>query len=446
MRLMLAALLSLPLVFAVAPQAQETAAADVLNLYRVVGRSWTVRTITWQRGGAPVREYRRYEVTAANDDFCTLKTIGLDKDGFESGGDQARDLRFDEELRAASRPAKDAAQSRVTAAGISFACSLSETTTTTSHDQVWRSTRFPALIVRQRVVRQDYVQLTDLVAFNEGGADPWTLYRMVGRKWVYKVIEGSGESAKTTFLVNEVVESSAEGAKVKVLWLDKSRKPVEGDLGDTKTIDFETATPWKQPEKAKDQDVIEGTINVGRIKWTSIEIRGSDKSEFYSRHWPGLLLKRTAKGGEQILEEFYTGHDEQKQYRVVGNRVMTRNSYRFGGRRGGDSTSYQLLEVTEVNDKAVKFRNASLDADMRQMWAQESNMTITPWVPYPHVGNEPVEERIFTVAGVFQCLKDSREGKGNSYSTWRHHGVNIRMVNDGEGYTMRQEVTELKLE
>lgn len=446
MRLILAALLLAPLCLVGSTQAQDAPAVDVLGLYKQVGRSWTVRTITWQRGSAPTREFRRHEVVAVNEDFCTLKTISLDKDGFESGGDQARDLRFDETLRAASRPAQGASQTRLAAAGISFACSLSETLTPNSSERVWRSTRFPALVVRQQIVRQDYVQVTDLVSFNEGVSDPWTLYRMVGRKWVYKVTEGSGADAKVSFLVHEVIESNGELAKVKVTAQDKNRKAIEGDLGDVQTIDFDKAAPWKPPEKTKDREVVEGALNVARINWASLEVRAADGSEFYSRNWPGLLLKRTGKKGEQVLEEFYTGHDEMRQYRKAGNRVMTRNSYRFGGRRGGESTSYSLVEVVEVNEKSVKIRNVSLDADMRQMWAQESNMPISPQAIYPHTGSEPIEERIFTAAGVFQCLKDARDGKGASYSTWRHHGVNIRMLNEGDGYTMRQEVTELKLD
>lgn len=277
------------------------------NLYKLVGRSWTVRVVTWNRGKPAQTEYRKQEITLVHEDLCTVKTSDPRQGRLLLGGDQARDLRFNDELKAASTPAKDSPKLRVAAAGASFECTLSEFTSAASHEQTWRSTKFPALIVRQRIVRADYVQTLDLLSFNEGVPDAWTLYRMAGRKWVYRVNEElTGTNPKTSYLVNEVVESTLQGAKVKISHLDKEKKPVEGDLGDTITIDFEKSTPWKKPEKAKDQDVIEGTLSVARIKWASIEVRGSDQSEFYSKNWPGLLLKKTLKNSEMAPEEFYT--------------------------------------------------------------------------------------------------------------------------------------------
>ncbi|CAG0979762.1 hypothetical protein PLCT2_01831 [Planctomycetaceae bacterium] len=447
MRYLLAALLVLPFCLVASPSAQDAPDVDVLNLYKLVGRSWTVRVVTWNRGKPAQTEYRKQEVTLVHEDLCTVKTSILDKDGFLSGGDQARDLSFNDELKAASTPAKDAPKSRVAAAGASFECTLSENNSAASHEQTWRSTKFPALIVRQRIVRADYVQTLDLLSFNEGVPDAWTLYRMAGRKWVFRVNEElTGPNPKTSYLVHEVVESTLEGAKVKISHLDKEKKPVEGDLGDTITIDFEKSTPWKKPEKAKDQDVIEGTLSVARIKWASIEVRGSDQSEFYSKNWPGLLLKKTLKNSEMVLEEFYTGHDEMKFYRTKGNVFTLRNSYRFGGRRMGDSTSYQRMEVTAVTETQATYRNSSLDQNGRQMYGQESTMPLNKATPRMHAGDEPIEERVYTAAGTYQCLKQTRDSKDNKYSTWMHHGLTLRMLNEAEGYTMQQEVTELKLQ
>lgn len=447
MRYLATLLLALPLLLSPAPLAQEAPEVDPFNLYKLVGRSWTVRTITWRRGAAVSTDYRKHEVTLVHDELCTLKTTSLDKDGFSSGGDQARDLRFNEELRAASMPAKDATKTRLTLAGCSFEATLSESMSEGSHEQTWRSAKYPALILRKRVVRADFVETQDLLAFNEGIPDAWTLYRMPGRKWIYRINEElTGPNPKTSYLVNEVIEASLEGAKIKTSYLDKDKKPVEGDQGDTKSIEFEKAAPWKRPEPAKDREVIEGTLSAARIKWASIEIRGAEQSEFYSKNWPGLLLKKTAKNSEMVLDEFYTGHEDGRFFRTKGNFYLMRQMYRFGGRGMGDSTSYMRMEVKSIKDNQATYQIASYDQNMRQQYSQDATMPISVSTPRAHSGVEPIEERIVIGAGVFQCLRVTNEQKDNSYSTWSMHGLMLRMVNEGEGYTMMQEVTELKLE
>ncbi len=447
MRYLATLLLALPLLLTPVHQAQEAPEVDPLNLYKLVGRSWTTRTVTWRRGSSVTTEYRKQEVTLVHDELCTLKTTGLDKDGFASGGDQARDLRFNEELKAASLPAKDAAKTRLSIAGFSFECTLSELSTEQSHEQTWRSAKYPALVLRKRIVRADFVESLDLLAFNEGIPDAWTLYRILGRKWVYRVNdELKGPDPKTTYLVNEVVESTFEGAKVKTSFLDKDKKPVEGDLGDTKTIEFEKATPWKRPEVVKDRDVIDGTLNVARIKWASIEIRGAEQSEFYSKNWPGLLLKKTAKNSEMVLDEFYTGHQEGRFFRTKGNFYMMRQMYKFGGRGMGDSSSYTRMEVKSIKDNQATYQISSFDQNMRQQYTQEATMPVSEATPRVHTGDEPVEERIVIGAGVFQCLRNTNDQSDNKYVIWMLHGLTLRMLNEGEGYNMVQEVTELKLE
>lgn len=446
MRYLLAALLVLPFCLVDSPRAQAAPEVDVLNLYKLVGRSWTTRSVKWKRGSPATTDMRRMEVTVVAEAYCTLRTTTLDKDGFDSG-DQATDLRFTDDLRAASRAAKDAQNVRLAAAGRSFEATLSEVTTEASHEQTWRSAKYPALVLRQRIVRADYVETYDLLQFNEGVADPWTLYRMAGRKWVYRINEElKGPDPKTSYLVNEVIESTAEGAKVKVTHLDKDKKPVEGDLGDTQTIDFEKATPWKAPEKAKDQDVIEGTLNVANVKWASIEVRGSDQSEFYSKNWAGLLLKRTKPNSEMALVEFYTGHDEMRFYRTQGNHYTMRMTYSFGGVRMQDNSNYQQFEVTAVKDGRATYRIKSLDSAGRVQYSSESTTSITPYNPRAAAGEEPVEERIYTAAGVIQCLRSARKSRDTQTQTWTYHGINVRMTTESDGYNMRQEVTELKLE
>jgi hypothetical protein len=447
MRYLAALLLVLPLLLTPATQAQDAPEVDPLNLYKLVGRSWTTRTIFWKRGGAATTTYSKQEVTLVHEELCTLKTSSLDKDGFAAGGDQARDVRFDAELKAASVPAKDATKTRLAIAGYSFECTLSESMSESSHEQIWRSAKYPALILRKRIVRADYVESLDLLAFNEGIPDAWTLYRTLGRKWVYRINEElTGPNPKTTYLVNEVIESTFEGAKVKTSYLDKDKKPVAGDLGDTTSIDFERATPWQRPEIAKDRDVIDGTLSAGRIKWASIEIRGKEQSEFYSKNWPGLLLKKTAKNSEMVLDEFCTGHDELRLYRTQGNYYVMRQSYRFGGRRMGDSSSYTRVEVKTVKDDQSSYQVSSYDQNMQQQYSQPGTMTLYPFKPQPFAGDEPIEERIITGAGVFQCLRVINDQKNSKYTTWTHHGLTIRTLNEGEAFTMLQEVTELKLE
>ena len=422
---------------------------DVFGLYRLVGRSWTIKSVHWERGKPATCEYRRYFVTAIQGDICTVKSETVDRDGFSQGVDQARDLKLDGELKATLVPAEGARPVRLHTAGGAFSCMLTEQVDPDFHYSIWRSSKYPALVVKEQTIRADAVELRELVGFDEGVPDPWALYRMVGRRWTYSLKEGpKGEAVKTTFIVHEVTHNSPTGATVRVSRLDESKKPIAGDAGEELKIDFEADAGWSRPEATKDCEVADGNYDAANIKWASVTISNKAMTCHMSRNWPGLLLGEKTESSEKTLVEFCTGHDFSRLYRKQGNFALSKTLVRMnmGGRGGMNTVSYMRQDVVAATETQATLRTSGYDQNMKKTFSNENSMGVSKFSQIGHSGDEPIEELIMVCGGAFACLKTVTKTNDQNMNMWMHHGIMLRMTNEAKGFSMITEVTELKLE
>ena len=417
------------------PAGEVDPAVQLMNLYRVKGRSWSHREIIWARGNAPVVTTTNWYVKGIKDGVAevTHESKGADVK-FKGSREVKLSHAAENERRWA---AKNLVEVELNVGFRSFRCKKLVTNTDERQQTTWVSTEFHPLVVKQVTMESHTITVYTLSSFLEAPVDPWLLYRKQGRRWTQETSiriggkggVGLGSTSKMQYRVKEARENSASWT---MSVLDANGKP-----------SFSQDQEMQFTSGAIERDS-------GPIVDTSMQLKSCQAGEFLcwytkqggyetwsSVNWPGVLVAMAAKDYSMELIEFDLGHDEQAFFRAQGN------SYELSTTSGGSTTKVRC-EVTQLADGQATCRTVSLDADGKEVSVTVSVQEVSelPETLMAYAGQ--VEELVVTPAGSFPAIRTKDDSAGRT--TWKWNGIIVREVVRGpEGETV-SELTALNLQ
>jgi hypothetical protein len=398
----------------------KPAAVEQMALYKKAGRSWAHRVIHSIRGESPDVETSTMRITKLEEGraHCVQETASADRTRFTSSSYTVDPADVPEEAQAwaeASLP-----EETLDMGFRKFACKKHQVKTETMQTTTWVSVEYHPLIVKQVTIEAQTTSIRKLTAFNAAEVDPWQLYRMVGRSFKLKGMEG--ESVKAYFQ-STVTKSDTEGADLEVVQTDADGKQV-GETTTTRanfTKRLGLVVPGGVEEVAPTGEETV-TVGAGEFECYIVELKGWKL--YFSKTWVELPIKVEMDKGSLELVEFDLGHDSHKFYRTAGNSYEVTNTIRMANFNTDSRTRYEVMSVA---DNKSKYKMQMLDAKGKVTFSNEMEMGI-PVVE----GDEPVaataydgqiEDMVSTTAGAFPAIRmDSKDT-----TTWIWNGIVIRM-------------------
>lgn len=204
----------------------QAAEVDPWLLYRVVGRSWTVRTTVTVPGADPMVSGYMQTVTALEADSATVSMQMLDQDLKPLAGIEPTESRM--ELRSAApaegapkpevaaQPAPTTREKLKTPAG-EFDCQRTEY----GASKIWMATTWPSLPVR--IEAQNMV--SELVAFDLGH-DHGRFYRKAGNSWTLRSTTEAGAMRSVSLSRTSVLASADGTATLQMTSLDANGREI----------------------------------------------------------------------------------------------------------------------------------------------------------------------------------------------------------------------------
>lgn len=133
------------------------------------------------------------------------------------------------------------------------------------------------------------------------------LYQIAGRTWTIKVMPGAGGDGNldTNYTRYEVLEVHADYALVSMVRLDKSRKIPKGVTPTELRIVFDAQRPPFKPAEGSQNLGVQTLKVAGQSFECDVWQSGTPPSKYYySRRYPGLLVRTEASFGTDELCEF----------------------------------------------------------------------------------------------------------------------------------------------
>jgi hypothetical protein len=413
-------LLISPAVIAQDDKPVKPQAIELMALYKKAGRSWTHRVIHSIRGESPDVETSTTRVTRFEDDkaHCVTESQSADRSRFSTSRFTIDPADVPEEAQAwgdAELP-----EETLDAGFRKFACKKHQVKGEVRQTTAWISIEFHPLIVKQVTIEAETTSIRKLTAFNAAEVDPWQLYRLVGRSFKLKGMEGDDVKA---YFQSTVTKSDIEGADMEVVQTDADGKQV----GETTTarVDFTKRLGLVVPggvdevEPAGEEIV---TVGAGEFECYIVELK--EWKLYFSKTWVELPVKVEMGKGSFELVEFDLGHDAHKFYRTAGNFYEMTHTLRTANFNSDSRIRY---EVKSVEDNTCAYEMQMLDAKGKVTFSNEMKMEI----PVAEKGQRQVsaayagqiEDMVATAAGVFPALRVESEGS----TSWLWNGIVIRM-------------------
>lgn len=419
------------------PAAEVDPAVQLMNLYRVKGRSWSHRVITWQRGSGPSVQISSGWVREVKDGRAQVRSqIGSAGRGSVSSSDANYQL-DDPNHKSRVDAGKDAPDVELDLGWRKFRCKKVKLDIEGAQRTSWISTEFHPLVVKHVEMRENGTTIMNLQSFLEAPVDPWLLYRKQGRKWTQETSiriggkggVGLGTTSKMQYRVKEARENSASWT---MSVLDDKGKP---SFSQDQEMQFTGSAIERDYAPFADTGMQLKSCPAGEFLCWYTKQGGYET--WSSVNWPGVLVAMAAKDYSMELTEFDLGHDEQAFFRTQGNSYELTTT-------AGDSTTVVRCEITQLADGKATCRTASLDADGNEISAADGVHEVpeTPETLMAYAGQ--VEELVVTPAGSFPAIRSTDDSAGRT--TWKWNGITVREVLRGpEGETV-SELTALNLQ
>lgn len=304
-------------------------AADTFLLYRVAGRTWTIKSVP---GAASDQnnaiQFMRYEVLEVYDDHAMYSRLRLDQNKKPPKGVEPSVARI--EFKADRPPFKApdgvtaTATETVKVAGQSFECDVYTITVgNATPSKYWYSKLYPGLVVRETAMNGTD-ELVEFDAFKEDApppppkkgakppkdppkeeAPPAGTY-LPKKPWIMAVRTAAGTSYKRY----EVVKGEAEQAELKVTALDETRKAAKGAKGETLVAKFGEASSPLYTGGDGVQDRVEKRktpAGVLECKVYRAKLDGKDAQIWVAVKYPGLVVRISIgengkEGGSELCE------------------------------------------------------------------------------------------------------------------------------------------------
>ena len=285
-------------------------------------------------------------------------------------------------------------------------------------------------------------------------ADPYALYKRLGRSWKHKsAIAMEGMDDIISYVEYEIIELTEEYSVQKMTALDKDgeayagMKPTETKIKFISFPDPSDDPDYEAPELTKETITVEAgefecwfTEMSGTKSWTSIE-------------FPGLLVKMRGKIGEMELVEWNkdgTKKDDDKSTEGTdkkpseeGNEVDVFALYKKLGRKwthrstttiaGMDPmVTYMKYEITEVTETYATQTMTILDKDKKKMAGMKPfDSKIEFIIPEQAADKGDAAPKLETEtikveAGEFKCYKNDMAGTV-SWVSVKYPGLLIKM-------------------
>ncbi|CAG1769214.1 hypothetical protein BAC2_00137 [uncultured bacterium] len=308
--------------------AEET--PDTFLLYRVGGRTWTIKSMPGAAGDQNNSiQFMRYEVLEVHEDHAMYSRLRLDQNKKPPKGVEPSIGRMEFKADRPPFKAPDGAVAGVAetlkVAGQSFECDVYTITVgNATPSKYWYSKRYPGLLVREEAMNGTD-ELVEFDAFKEDEppkkeagrgkkppkeapkeeAPPSGTY-LPKKPWIMAVRSSAG----TTYKRFEVVKGEAEQAELKVTALDENKKAAKGAKGETLVAKFgEAASPIYTGGDGVEDRVEKRKTPAGVMECRvyRAKIDGKDAHIWVAVKYPGLVV-RTAigengkEGGSELCE------------------------------------------------------------------------------------------------------------------------------------------------
>lgn len=421
------------------PAGEVDPAVQLMNLYRVKGRSWSHRVITWQRGSGPSVQISNGWVSEVKDGRAEVRSqIGGTGRGSVSSSVASHQL-DDPNHKLRADAAKDAPEVEIDLGWRKFRCKKVKLDVEGAQRTSWISTEFHPLVVKHVEMRENGTTIMNLQSFLEAPVDPWLLYRKQGRKWTQQTLVriggnggarvGLGSTSKMQYRVKEARENSASWT---MSMLDANGKP---SFSQDQEMQFTSGAIERDSAPIVDTSMQLKSCQAGEFLCWYTKQGGYET--WSSVNWPGVLVAMEAKDYSMELVDFDLGHDEQAFFRAQGN------SYELSTTSGGSTTKVRC-EVTQLTDGTATFRTTALDADGKEVSATDSVQEVPELQETLMAYAGQVEELVVTPAGSFPAIRTTDDS--GARTTWKWNGITVREVVRGtEGETV-SELTALNLQ
>jgi hypothetical protein len=320
------------------PVAEDAPVDDPYILYRVAGRTWTLKRTpkAGNEGGDTFVSYLRTEITAVWDNRAeAIQTILDAGRGEPEGGGTKLSIRFDPEQPMFADPIgmRRVRVERVRVPAGTFECIVWRSDVD-GVAEVWRSTEFPTLVVKS----DDRFGTRELVEFDRVPGDPGyeepnrrrgqrrparradrdsdepvqhRLFTQRGRSWVLKTttFRGRHRTRSVTHQRYEVTRVTDVGCVLEITPLNHNLERQRDAEVERVEVKFDNDFHmWLEPRERSRIDRTERRLTShGLFECTVYAYRDADSREcfaWYANEWPGLMIRRTATGAEfeQLVE------------------------------------------------------------------------------------------------------------------------------------------------
>jgi len=419
------------------PAGEVDPAVQLMNLYRVKGRSWSHRVITWQRGSGPSVQISNGWVSEVKDGRAEVRSqIGSTGRGSVSSSVASHQL-DDPNHKLRADAAKDAPEVELDLGWRKFRCKKVKLDVESAQRTSWISIEFHPLVVKHVEMRETGTTIMNLQSFLEAPVDPWLLYRKQGRRWTQETSiriggkggVGLGSTSKMQYRVKEAREKSASWT---MSVLDEKGKP---SFSQDQEMQFTSGAIERDSAPIVDTSMQLKSCAAGEFLCWHTKQGGFET--WSSVNWPGVLVAMEGKDYSMELVEFDLGHDEQAFFRTQGN------SYELTKTTGGSSTKTRC-EVTQFADGQATCRTVGLDGDGMEVSVTDSVQEVSelPDTLMAYAGQ--VEELVVTPAGSFPAIRTTDDS--GARTTWKWNGITVREVLRGPDGETVTELTALNLQ
>ncbi len=304
--------------------------------------------------------------------------------------------------------------------------------------------------------------------------DKFLLYRVGGRTWTIKSMPGaaSDQNNSIQFMRYEVLEVHEGHAMVSRLRLDQNKKPPKGVEPSISRIEFNADRP---PFKALEGSV-EGLAETLKVAGQSfdcdvytITVGNATPSKYwYSKRYPGLLVRETAMNGTDELVEFDAfkedlpppapkkgakpPKDPPKEEAPPSGTYIPKKPWIMAMRTSA-GTTYRRYEVVKSEAEQAEFKVAALDENKKAAKGAKSETLLAKFgeASSPiYTGADGVEartEKRKTPGGVLECRVYRAKIDGKEAHIWvalKYPGLVVRTAIGENGKEGGSELFEFK--
>jgi hypothetical protein len=302
----------------------EAKEKDHFVLYRVAGRTWTIRRVPKQgtEGGNFGNSYLHHEVIEARDDRAVVHQSLLDAARKSNDNVTPIKVAFDKDGLLFKDPAgfNKMKQEGIKVQAGTFDC-IRWFNNLDGGATVWMSVDFPSLLVKS----DDRFGTRELMEFDfiegdpgykaprkkrgsksaDAKIEPKRLFGDKGKRWVHKTTITKGPMKLKSFEVKqyEIAKADDKGCTLEVTPLAVDLQKIKGAETEKIEIEFETQlNDWLEPRRRARLDRTERRLTkFGLFECSVWTFHDDEKREcfaWYVKEWPGLIVRKTVSGEE----------------------------------------------------------------------------------------------------------------------------------------------------